>query len=140
MNPLKLIPAPYNWIAGLVAVLLVVVVIMTMGAKIGAFISDPFGWVSAGHEQNRVDAATGKAGTAASDAAAGKTSEQAARDAANNALTQENRDAILSAPDAAAPAGAAGSAGAASLCKRCSIYRDPRYSGLCRPYPAPAAC
>lgn len=126
MNPLKWIPAPYNWLAALVAILLVVVVIMTMGARIGAFFSDPFGWKAAGQAQDRSDARSLPHAQAASEAAAQAGDAFNDRKSGRDALGQENRDDVLSQPDAGSDAGLAGDVGLRGLCRRPSYADSPR--------------
>jgi len=138
MNPLKLIPPPYNWLAGLVAVLLVAVIIMTMGAKIGAFISDPFGWKASAAAHDKAGNVIGQAGKTASDASMKATGEQARRELGQQATEQEHRDEILKAPNARDGAGAAGDVGLAGLCQRASYRDHPRCAGLRRPDTSPA--
>lgn len=138
MNALKWLPPPYNWIAAAVVAVVLLIIILTMGARIGAFLSDPFGWKANAAAHDKAGNVIGQAGKTASDASLKASGEQAQRELGQQATEQEHRDEILKAPNARDGAGAAGDVGLAGLCQRPSYRGHPRCAGLPGPHPASA--
>ncbi len=134
MKLTDLIPAPYRLWAWLAVAAVAAIVVMVLGAKLGAALKDPLGWGEANRAQDRAGNIVGQHGKAASDAAARAEAAFNDRQSGRDQLGKVNRDDILSQKDAGADAGDTGRAFLRSLCRW--EPDNPRCAGLQRQDPA----